>query len=290
MPGLFASPFTFARRELSLKDARYAVLGIPYDGSESYRPGSRFAPNAIREASREIEDYDMQEEFDLRKLGISDCGDVDVSFGNYQETSRRVRVSIEGILEQDAVPICLGGEHTISHAVVGAYPEKPFFLVFDAHLDFRKEYLDERFSHACLIRRIGELIGYENILAIGVRSAAEEELKDAEKLGLKFIDFRGCEDIPRLIGLIADEIRGRDVYMSLDMDVFDPREAAGVCNPEPGGFSYWDFVTCMDFLKKAKIVGFDIVEVTPLYDSYTPVLVAKLIFKILTKMEMASGE
>ncbi len=282
---MFSSPLTFARRELALEGAKYAILGVPYDSSESYRLGSRLAPNAIREASKELEDYDMSEDFNLRDIVIADCGDVDVSHGNFRETSRRINTSIEEILLKGAIPVCLGGEHTISHAVVSSYPEKPFYLAFDAHLDFRSDYLNEKFSHACVVRRIGELIGFENILVVGVRSASKEELVDAAKLGLEFVDYERCREGGVVEEIIGEKLRGRELYLSVDMDVFDPKEAPGVCNPEPSGFSYDAFVACMNFLADVPVVGMDVVEVTPLYDSYTPVLTAKLILKILTKIE-----
>ncbi len=281
---MFSSPFTFGRRELKLSEAKYAFLGVPYDSSESYRAGSRFAPNAIRESSREIEDYDLLEDFDLLNIKLCDLGDVDVSFGNFSETLMRVKDCVREILKNKAIPVCVGGEHTISYCVLSAYEKKPFFLAFDAHLDFRREYLNEKFSHACAVRRIGELIGYENILVVGVRSADKEELKDAKKLGLKFIDFKSCDD--KLHEKIVKIVKGKEVYLSLDMDVFDPKEARGVCNPEPPGISYSQFVDCLGFLRHTKLVGFDLVEVAPPYDSYTQVLAAKLIFKVLLKNEV----
>lgn len=281
---MFSSPFTFGRRELKLSEAKYAFLGVPYDSSESYRAGSRFAPNAIRESSREIEDYDLLEDFDLLNIKLCDLGDVDVSFGNFGETTRRVRDCVREILKNKAMPVCVGGEHTISYCVLSTYEKKPFFLAFDAHLDFRAEYLNEKFSHACAVRRVGELIGYENILVVGVRSADKEELKDAKKLGLKFIDFKSCDD--KLHERITKIVKGKEVYLSLDMDVFDPKEARGVCNPEPPGISYSQFVDCLRFLRRVKLAGFDLVEVTPLYDTYTQILAAKLIFKVLLKNEV----
>lgn len=283
---LFTSPSTFGRRELQLKEAKYAFLGVPYDSTESYRIGSRFAPNAIRESSREIEDYDMLEEFDLLSIKICDCGDVDVSYGNFNETLDRTKGAVKEILSSGAVPVVVGGEHTVSYCVLSAYKKNPFYLVFDAHLDFRDEYLNERFSHACVVRRIGELIGYENILLIGARSASKEEYKDAKDLGLRYISFGEYKKNPAAFQkALANEIPRKDVYLSVDMDVLDPRDARGVCNPEPPGFSYEGLLEILNFLKAVKLVGFDLTEVSPLYDSYTQILAAKLIFKVLLKCE-----
>lgn len=275
---MFTSPFTFGRRETKLEDAKYAFIGVPYDGSESYRVGSRFAPMAIREASREIEDYDMLEERDLLEIKIADIGDVDVAFGNFDETHQRTASVVKEVLDRGVVPICVGGEHSITYSALSAYEEKPFVVIYDAHLDFRYDYLGEKFSHACVTRRIGELLGYENLLVVGVRSASKEELEDAAELGLKYVDFNSFRE-----GFSIE--KGRRLYLSVDMDVLDPKEAKGVGNPEPPGFTYTELVDSLGFLRKADLVGFDLTEVAPLYDSYTQVLAAKLIFKVLIRAE-----
>lgn len=279
---MFSHPFTFARRETSLEDAEYAFLGIPYDSSESYRVGSRFAPRAIREASMEMEDYDLLEKADLREIKIADLGDVEVSYGNYLETRSRVMDAVGEILEKDAVPVCVGGEHTITHSVLSAYKEKPFVVVYDAHLDFRDDYLGEKYSHASVTRRLGELVGVDNLLVIGVRSASWEEAEAAEELGLTYIPYPGGENLSRAI---VDRAGEKRVYLSMDLDVLDPAVAMGVGNPEPPGLSYPDLISSLDFLYETPLAGFDLTEVTPIYDSYTPVLAAKIIFKVLLRAE-----
>jgi len=283
VPGLYTSSFTFGNRTTDLTDARYAICGVPFDGSETYRTGSRFATTAIREASREIEDFDMLEDFDLLEIPIADYGDVIVSFGNAEETKKRTSETVKEILDAGVVPCLIGGEHTISYFAMSGFEKKPFYLVFDAHLDFRDEYIENRLSHACNTRRVQELIGAENILVVGIRSAEKEELEDAEKLGLNYITFNDCKDIDALKVKILDKVKGRDVYLSIDMDVFDPKEAPGVCNPEPQGFTFGEIVDILDVLKDVRMAGFDITEISPIYDSYTPVLGAKLINKVLVK-------
>jgi agmatinase len=256
---------------------------VPYDSSETYRTGSRFAPNAVREASREIEDYDMLEDFDLLEMPIADYGDVEVSFGDVDETLKRTKETVEEILQAAAVPCLIGGEHTISYFALHGFEKKPFYLVFDAHLDFHDDYIGGKFSHACSIRRAFELLGEDSVLVVGVRSAGREEVKDAKKLGLNYIDFASCRDIDNLKLKILDAIKGRDVYFSIDADVLDPKEAPGVCNPEPPGFTFEEMVDILDVLSDVRMVGFDITEVTPIYDSYTPIVAARLIYKVLVK-------
>jgi agmatinase len=283
VPGLYTSLFTFGNRTTDLRDARYAICGVPFDGSETYRTGSRFAPTAIRQASCEIEDFDMLEDFDLREIQVADYGDVEVSFGNAEETLKRTSETTKEILDAGAVPCLIGGEHTISYFALNGFERKPFYLVFDAHLDFHDDYINNRLSHACSIRRATDLLGIENVLAVGIRSGGKEEVKDAKKLGLNYIDYNDCKDIDTLKIKILDAVKGRDVYLSIDADVLDPKEAPGVCNPEPPGFTFEEMVGILDVLKDVKLAGMDITEVTPEYDSYTPILAAKLINKVLVK-------
>ena len=282
---IYSLPSTFGRRELRIEEAGYVVAGIPFDSSQSYRSGSREAPQAIREASREIEDYDMLEDFDLLELRIADMGDIEVSLGNNEETEKRIFESARYILDNDAVPVLLGGEHTISAFAIGAFPRDTLFLSFDAHLDFREDYLNNRFSHACVLRRVAEHVGCENVLAVGVRSACREELNDAEKLGAGFIPFDECYNLEALQTRLKKAVEGRKVYLSIDMDVFDPKDARGVANPEPPGFFFFDFLKILDFIKGANLVALDVTEVVPRYDPYTPILAAKLIFKVLARYE-----
>jgi agmatinase len=280
----YFSPLTFGRREISFEEAKYCIFGVPFDSSESYRGGSRWAPGAIREASREIEDYDLLEDFDLLDIPICDMGDIEVSPGDVMETRKRVRDTVEAVLEKGKVPVILGGEHTVTAFAVEAYRKIPFFLIFDAHMDFRDDYIGNKYSHACVSRRIYEVVGPENMLVVGVRSASREELQNAKEMGLRFIDFSSCGDISNLTKNIRKTIGNRDIYVSIDADVLDPKEARGVGNPEPSGFLYQDFVECLGILG-GNLVGFDFVEVSPKYDSYTPILAARLIFKALTKAE-----
>ncbi len=275
-------PQTFARRDLTLSEAEFAVLGIPYDSSESYRTGSRYGPNAIRAASKDLEDYDMEEGFDLLDLKICDIGDLEVSFGDFQETRRRSVEAISTILEGGAVPICLGGEHTIAYFSAEAVKRGTCFVIYDGHLDYREDYLGNRFSHASAARRISEVVGPENVILIGARSGQKEELDDSRRDGILHISSlefnRNREDALKRLSKFT---RNRSVYLSIDLDVMDPSEAPGVCNPEPGGIYYRDILESFSFLRNARLVGLDLCELTPEYDSYSPVLAAKLIFKAL---------
>ncbi len=281
---MYTIPQTFARREQTLAEADFAVLGIPYDSSESYRTGSRLGPSAIREASRDLEDYDMEEGSNLMDISICDLGDLEVSFGNYRETEKRAVETITEIVSAGAVPTCLGGEHTITYFAAKALKKDTFYVIFDAHLDFRDDYLENRHSHASVTRRLSEEAGAENILVVGVRSASKEELSEADAAGVQYIsalDYQrnSSEANKKIASLTA----GRDVYLSIDLDAIDPAEARGVCNPEPGGIYYRELVESLDFLKGCRLVGMDLNELAPAYDSFSQILAAKIIFKALAR-------
>lgn len=282
---MYFLPQTFARRELTLSEAEFAVLGVPFDSSESYRTGSRFGPNAIRAASRDLEDYDMEEEYDLLDLRICDLGDLEVSFGNFEETLKRAQETIAEILTQGVIPVMLGGEHTITYFAAKAIKKDAIFVIFDAHLDYRDDYLENRFSHASITRRLSEEVGAENLLVIGVRSASISELDDAKRDGLKYITTREFYKNKEQMNKILSQFKNKEMYLSIDLDVIDPAEARGVCNPEPGGIYYLDLVESLNYLKGSKLIGLDLTELAPNYDSYSEILAAKLLFKALVKFK-----
>lgn len=280
---LYSLPFSFARRELSLEEAEYAVVGAPYDSSESFMTGSRDAPQAIRRASQEVEDYDLLEGFDLGSIKLADMGDVEVSFGSAEETRKRVGGTVKELLDRGAKPVMLGGEHTVSAFALEAYEKKPLFLSLDAHLDFREEYLGNRYSHASVFRRACDTVGERNVMALGVRSASRREIEDARELGVSFVPIWECYPVEKLASRLAKEFKGRAIYLSIDMDFFDPREARGVGNLEPLGMCYSDFLSLLSFLGGVELAGLDVTEVIPSQDYYTPVLAARAILKVLAR-------
>jgi agmatinase len=279
---MYTLPLTFARRDLLPSEAEFAVLGIPFDSSESFRTGSRLGPNAIRVASRDLEDYDMETGFDLLNLKITDMGDVEVSFGDFEETLKRSVETLRELLKNNLVPINLGGEHTITYFAAKALGKKVAYVVYDAHLDFREDYLENRFSHASVTKRLSEEAGVENLLLIGTRSASKEELSNARKEGLSYITTQEFyKDKTRASRRISEFTRGKRLFISVDMDVFDPSEAPGVGNPEPGGLHYRDVIESLSHFRQSGLAGLDITELIPTNDPYIGVLAAKVIFKIL---------
>ena len=260
--------------------AEYLIFGIPYDATQSFKPGSRFAPNAIREASWNLESYSMYFDFDLSFSKICDAGNINVD-GSFNQILERTS---EFLSKVKALPIALGGEHTISYACI-QHLKDVCYLTLDAHLDLRDEFDGSKFNHACTVRRVyekyesGEI---ERVVQIGVRSGTAEERDFARKKGIEvYYAWDVMEDLDWVLKRLEDY---DNVYISLDMDVFDPSFAPGVSTPEPFGLNPLHFLKLVDELSE-RIVGFDLVEVVPDENKVTQALAAKLISELISAIE-----
>jgi len=270
----------FADASSDYSEAQVVIWGIPFDRTTSYRPGTRFAPNAIREASWNFETYLFDHGVDLRDIKVADEGDME-EFGSVDEMCEAVEAQARKFQKDGKFILTLGGEHSVIPPVVRTYPEKTAVAVIDAHLDFRDEYLGLRNSHACASRRISEHVGKENVTVIGVRSIAKEDLEGAD--GLHYIDAYTVTEhgIGRVISELKSRYNGRKVYLSIDIDGIDPAFAPGTGTPEPFGLTPLDVKKVINSLGR-NIVGADIVEVSPPYDSgNTAALAARLAREII---------
>jgi agmatinase len=250
-----------------LKDEvpKVSVFGVPFDATSTYRAGSRFAPNAIREAFLNIEVYFRDLDVDLERVCIEDLGNLKQT-GSVQSMVVAVQKVTEELLQQNKLPAILGGEHTLTYASYLATGCSTL-VVFDAHLDLRDEFADMRLSHATYLRRLLEEVDTEAIV-IGARAASKEEWEFAEKNGVKVLpppqDDRSLQDY---VKAVRSTIGQRSVYVSIDLDVVDPAYAPAVGNPEPGGLTSRELLTVLSALKGCRFVGFDIVELDPLLDT-----------------------
>ncbi|MFX0067458.1 MAG: agmatinase [Promethearchaeota archaeon] len=277
---------TFMGSFASFDAARYVVIGVPFDGTSSYRPGSRFGPRAVREASNNIEAYSLKAKKGLASGGICDMGDIDVVHGNTKETLKRVELVVKEVLEAKKIPVLIGGEHTLTYGSVKALKDGILVIHFDAHMDLRDSYMGERFSHSTVMRRISEIVGVEAIIQLGIRSCSKEEYEFAEGKVIQFSSYdiqeKGVQSIMNSAKNLLAKFDG--VYLTIDMDVLDPAYAPGVGNPEPGGLSFSTLLKLVLGISEAskKVVGLDVVEVVPEYDNgSTAVSAAKMIFELL---------
>ncbi|HLH45308.1 MAG TPA: agmatinase [bacterium] len=263
------------------------VLGVPFDSGVSWRPGTRLGPQAIRDASLNIETYSYRYRFDSEKLRIDDLGDLAVIHGDTPSTL--------GILERTimdttlfGVPIfMMGGEHTMTLAAVKAL--KPdLFIVFDAHTDMRDEYLGFKLSHATISRRVSEVIGPERVLQVGVRASCYDEIKYINDKGIKTIS--SLDILTNGMGFaystITELVRSsKRVYVSVDLDVLDPSCMPGVGNPEAEGISVHTLIELLDKAVDKNLVGFDVMELNPSYDpsGISSITAAKIILEGIVK-------
>jgi len=277
----------------SFDEAEFVLFGVPFDKTSTYRAGSKFAPAAIREASLNIETYSFRSKLDLEDARICDIGDLHV-VDSVDETLRRLS-AVEGeILKASKIPIAIGGEHTISFGAIRSFPRDVGIICFDAHADMRDEYMGEKLMHATFLRRIIENVGSDRIVHIGLRAVCREELAFIEKNHVRHFSMQelkghGQEEDARNIRRAVSEFE--KLYVTIDMDAFDPGFAPGVGNPEPDGMWPDLFFTILTGLCDERVAGLDLVELSPNCDNgVTAPLAAKVLFEAICAVESAKGK
>ena len=258
-----------------------ALFGVPYDGTTSFRPGTRFGPAAIREVSTGLETYCPQLDRDLEDIAYADIGAVEIPYGDPQPVVDAVRHATSSVLAAGMKPLMLGGEHSISSGAVAAVAEQHPDLVLvqlDAHADLRNEWLGSHHSHACAMRRCLEVLPSQQLLQIAIRSGTSEEFKELHRSDRLI----SVQDIPERM----NALRGRPIYLTVDLDWFDPAVMPGTGTPEPGGFVWNDFAAVIKELRHHSLMGADVVELAPQLDSsgISSVLAAKVTRSLLLLM------
>lgn len=279
----------FGGCQISLERACFVVVGVPFDSTSTYRSGAKFAPRAIREASLNIERYSIRSGLDLGDVKIHDLGDLHIS-GNVGETLTRLEEVVRDLLRKEKTLALIGGEHTLTLGATRGIGGGDLGLVcLDAHLDLRDQCLGLSISHATHMRRVYEQVQPDVIVQIGTRAFSKEEWEYAESAGIQSftameIQEKGVQKITETIGKALEGVKR--TYFTVDMDVVDPAFAPAVQNPEPEGLSTKIFLDLILGLCDDRVVGFDVVEVTPFCDSgTTSILAAKTLFEILCKVE-----
>ena len=269
----------FADADSDYKNAHYVICGVPYDGTSCFRKGSAFAPNEMRQVSYNFETYNSFFDIDLDYVAIHDFGDLEVA-EDVDTTLELVSGHADTFIRNGKIPVMLGGEHSVTLPFVGAckkkYPDLSV-VVLDAHLDLRDEYEGETNSHACISRRILDEVK-DKYVSVGIRSGAQDEYTYASENGIKVFSTEDVfnSGIENIILEIRKVISG-PVYLSIDMDAIDPAFAPAVGTPEPYGLTPRDVREIIAAFA-ADIVGFDLVEIAPSYDSGgTAILGAKLV-------------
>lgn len=252
----------FISAKTSFTESHAVILGCPFDGTASFRPGARFGPSAIRKSSWGIETFSPYLNRDLISMRVHDMGDLELPLGEKQLSFRLIREALRKILSHKKFPVVLGGDHLITLPVVEemirVYPGL-HLVHLDAHTDLREDYLGETLSHSTVMKKLLDHIG-RRLSQVGVRSGTEDEFRLAEDLNTIIPPRR-----PAVRSMVR-RLKGLPVYISLDLDIFDPSLLPGVGTPEPGGISFREWIGFLTELRSLNVVGFDVVELTPDYD------------------------
>jgi len=260
---------------------RFGILGVPFDSTTTYKPGARFGPALVREASYNFERYNLILDKSL-DASVYDFGDVQVIHGNFKKTCAHIQSTVSELVNKDIIPIIIGGEHTISYGVLKALEiENTTIIHFDAHMDLRDQYMNEKYSHATVMRRIFDLNPQE-VVQIGIRSCSHDEISFAGENKIKYYSSMDVnEDIKRVEKTLKN-LEG-SLYVTVDMDVLDPAYAPSVGNPTPCGLNSFQLERLINCLKGKKVVGLDLAEVSATQiGDITSINGAKVIYDFLS--------
>jgi len=253
LKGVFHNRFIGAGEGTS---SNIVLLGCPLDITSSFRNGSKFGPESLRRASWTLETYSPYLDMDLEDIDLSDSGDLELPQGNLLESLDMIEEAAGDIVGASRKPLLFGGEHLVTYPIMKGirkrFPELQL-VHFDAHCDLRDDYEGQKLSHATVMKRVAELGGI-TMHQIGIRSGTRQEFRELTPAGSPAeLKARLQPEIP--------------VYISFDIDVFDPSLVPGVTTPEPGGLVFKEVMDYLQALKGAKIIGADLVELAPDYDT-----------------------
>ncbi len=271
---------TFIACDHEYEDSDIILFGAPFDGTTSYRPGTRFASSAIRNESYGIETYSPYLDQDLIDKKIFDAGDLEFGYGNTERVLQTIEEMSQTILEDHKKPLMIGGEHLVTlgsvRAVAKKYPDL-HIIHFDAHADLRDDYLGEELSHASVMRRCHDIVGDDRIYQFGIRSGDREEF-----LWAKDHVFTQKFNLERLDSVV-ELLRGKPVYLTIDLDVLDPSVFPGTGTPEAGGVTFMELIQALNKVFKLNIVALDMNELSPIYDQSgaSTALACKLLRELL---------
>ena len=295
----FVGISTFAKKKYQEDwdniEAEVAILGAPFDFGTQFRAGARFGPRGIREASTLFSfghggAYDFEDDATYldENIRIVDLGDADIIHTNTEQSHKNIEAGVKKILSAGALPVIIGGDHSINIPIINAYKDqKPFHLIqIDAHLDFVDERHGVKFGHGNPMKRASEKPYITGLTQIGIRnvsSTAKEGYEDAQSKGSDIISVRQ----QRKLGVLKTikRIKGsKRVYVTIDIDAFCPSIAPGTGTPSHGGFLYYEVLEMLqEISKKHEVIGVDLVEVAPDYDQSgsTSILAAQLLMNFI---------
>ncbi len=256
---------TFIGCDNEYDESQIVIFGAPFDGTTSYRPGTRFAAAAMRNESIGIETYSPYQDKDLEDYNIFDGGDLEFVFGNPAKNIAIIKEYVSELLKDNKIPAMIGGEHLVTLGAVQAVAEKYndlHIIHFDAHADLRDDYLGEKLSHATVLHRVWDIVGDNKIFQFGIRSGEKGEFEFA-----KNHTYMNKFDMKTLDEVIA-KLKNKPVYITIDLDVLDSSVFPGTGTPEAGGITFKELINAiMLFQNLENIVAFDINELSPMLDA-----------------------
>jgi len=261
------------------EQARVLVLPVPFGLSTSWQSGTEHGPRAIIEASGYMELYDIETGYEVHEGGIHT--DTPVEAESPEALNETLLARVAHHLEAGKFVVSLGGEHTVAYGAAAAHIARYddlSILHFDAHSDRRDEFEGSRFSHACTLRRISEL--NDDIVSVGIRSLDSSELEHLDRAKTFFAEdiFHSMEWADKMVDLLAP-----NVYLTFDLDVFDPAIMPSTGTPEPGGLYWYQVLGALkSVFAQRNVVGFDVVELMPTANKAPDFLAAKLVYKLLS--------
>lgn len=264
--------------------AQVVLYGMPMDWTVSFRPGSRFGPNRIREVSIGLEEYSPYLDRELTDVNVFDAGDIPLPFGNPEKSLKMIKDYIKTLLKDGKMPFGMGGEHLVTLPVVEAVYEalnEVTLIHIDAHTDLRDHYEGEVYSHSTPVKKICELIGPENVYSFGIRSGMKEEFDYAKTSGMHLYKYDVLDPLKKVL----PNLSGKNVYVTIDIDVLDPASAPGTGTQEVGGITSKELLDAIHAISASEVnvVGCDLVEVSPPYDNsdQTAIAASKFIREML---------
>jgi len=285
-------PFNFGalhEEYSSFKRAKAVILPVPYEKTTTYKKGTVYGPRAIIDASAYMEVFDDELNQETYKVGIHTMDELDVKDLSGEDMTKKVKGAVKELIKANKFPVILGGEHSISIGPVEAFREvyeDLSVLYLDAHYDLRNELNGSKFNHGCAARRISEIAP---LVEVGTRSLSKEEKEFLNDLPAKTkVDIVNVYDIldDALWNDRVSRLLSKNVYISIDLDVFDPAIMPAVGTPEPGGIGWYEFLELLyAVIMEKNIVGIDVVELCPIKDQpASDFFAAKLIYRLLGYM------
>lgn len=275
---------TFIACDSEYENAKIVLFGAGYDGTTSFRAGTRFAPSAIRNESFGIETYSPYQDKDMTDYFYFDSGDLELPFGNPEQVLDDIKERSAVILADGKKPFMIGGEHLVTLGQVRAIAEKYddlYIVHFDAHADLRDDYLGQKLSHACVLRRCHEIVGNGHIFQFGIRSGDREEFKFAEShTEMHKFTLDGLSET-------VEKLKGKNVYLTVDLDVLDPSVFCGTGTPEAEGVTFGELRKALTLVcRELNVVGCDVNELSPPYDQsgVSTAVACKIIREMLLAM------